>query len=418
MPLILILTACGGGGGGKSGPTSSKAEEPVRSSTPNVQSDETIERLFTVTRERKVELREDLSNVKEFAHYINDYVVTFRATSGNYRDSKVICRKTYYDQTLKEPTGKFDQDGYKAVVEINLSEKDPANVSYECEVSDRVSTLGKSRVDFKKSFAVEGTKNFTSFIGVDSIETLVILEDGRLVTGGVDVNAKIDRLISMNGKLVTHPENTQTPDNQVGNSGGTITLDVIKAVGQLNVELRGLNGGKQTMEPKKITKVPAKDPKHNGTCRNGRDAGNDSRCEGKKGHRGYPGLAGYPGLSGGNTGSMNFTLAHVGEFKISVKYFPGTGSAGGKGGEGGEGGPGGDGNKITWREPPERDHPCGPQCKSFALNESRTYKNGPKGDKGPDGDDGEKGISGKNEESIVNIDADLFEKILTDWQNF
>lgn len=266
---------------------------------------------------------------------------------------------------------------------------------------------------------ISGIKNFTSHIGVESMETLVILEGGTLVTNGVNVKATMDRLISMNGKIITHPENVQTPDNQTGKSGGEIYLIVGQATGQLNVELRGLNGGKQTMEPNKITKVPAKDPAHNGNCGNGSDPGNNPRCSGKKGHRGYPGLAGYPGLPGGNSGWLNFNTDHQENFKLSIKIIPGKGSAGGKGGEGGEGGPGGTGSRVSWSEHVDRDHPCGPMCKSIAIDPRRDYPNGPQGDRGPNGDDGVKGTPGTNEESIVNFKEDnLFERILTDWQNF
>lgn len=91
--LLMGLVSCGGGSGSKGNSEAPKSFEPV-----SIPEDEgTLEtEQFRIITKRKVELKEDFSNIEEFKENINSYVIQFEAKSGRYVDATVECLKSNF----------------------------------------------------------------------------------------------------------------------------------------------------------------------------------------------------------------------------------------------------------------------------------------------------------------------------------
>jgi hypothetical protein len=427
LMILLGLVSCGGNGGGGNG---TKASSPVQETQNGETSSEdtTSENAtFELEVKRKTELSDDHANLDEFKTDINVHNVQIKALTGNYKNSEVVCIKTHFDGTKTSFSGAFDSRGTNAKVEIQLLENDPAEVVYDCSISQDGHELDHKNVKIQKSYIVSDKKNFADYIAANSVGTILIEKNGELSTDGALLNIYVKSLISLGGKLVTFPADrvSTTSDNRPGASGGAITLEAQSATGDLLVELRGLNGGKQTRSQPKNQKVPPFDPSKNGNC-SGQHASNDQRCFGKQGPKGYQGLQGLTGLPGGDAGLLVFTTIKKSNINLEVKHFPGVGSEGGLGGEGGVGGPGGIGSHVSWKE--HKDGPRGcPMCSpmdsldnSSAMTTER-YKF-PDGTQGPKGEVGVKGEFGPKgnilESNTIFSDEDMEFIFNYDWKNF
>jgi hypothetical protein len=370
---------------------------------------------------RKVLIKKDFSNIDEFKENINNYLVSFKATSGHFYGADIECFKSAFDRSKRKSVGIFDEFGEKAVVELSIDLKDPNDVQYTCQVIQDSTILESLKISLKKSVVVSGT-NKSLLLGLSSgpIDTILFEEGSVLVTDGSVVNIEADTIISQGGKITTfnEAEVSDTLNDQNGSSGGVINLNVKNSFGKLAVELRGKDGGLQTKVPSPILEIPTADPSLNGTCRGTTShyRANDQRCFGQKGHRGIQGMQGFSGLAGGDSGFLNFKSSTMEQFKLEIKYFPGKGSPGGVGGKGGKGGPGGKGSTLDI----EIDR-CGPSC-SFAsakgmLRRSYTYPGGAQGDNGPDGERGDFGKDGEAQISTLEFLENLKLEINTNWQN-
>lgn len=425
LMVLMTLVSCGGGngGGGNGSNASSPVQQPQTQQTEDVTVSENA--TFELELKRKTELNEDRSNLEVFKKDINTHMVKVRALSGNYKDSSVVCEKTHFDGTKTKYSGSFDPRGLSAKVEIQLIEQDPALVTYDCSIKQDGQELDHTDVKILKSYVVSDKKNYADFIAAPSIGTLLIEKNGELSSDGIDLELKVKDLISLKGKLVTFPAErvATTSENRPGLSGGKITLEAEKATGDLVVELRGLNGGKQTRIPSKNTNIPPKGA--DGNCGNSYHNPNDQRCFGKNGPKGYPGVSGFPGMPGGNAGLFVFTTIKKSNINLEVRHFPGLGSEGGVGGEGSIGGLGGIGSKLKWKE-----HKDGPRCGMCAPTESLDMsnlmttekQNFPDGQQGPQGDvgvKGENGMNGKILDSKAIFTEEAMEFIFNyDWKNF
>lgn len=346
---------------------------------------------------RKTSLLKDLSNIEEFKENINSYEVKFEAISGQFIGTFAECRRNGFDGNRETFSGSFDAEGKAAVVEITMAESDSTVTDYECNISDGEMVFFGNPIRLKKSFIVSGEKNYFEFIGSSDIETLLIEEDSKLNTNGSIVELRVNELISLNGKIVTFSEDklNSTRENYPGASGGQITLNANSAMGNLDIELRGLNGGKVTKVPAKIAQVPPRDPTTNG-CNLINSAAD---CSGKQGPQGYRGTDGYQGSVGGNSGLIKLSIKNSNKFTFSIKYLPGQGSEGGVGGEGGQGGPGGLGGEVVFRE--------------HQMSPSRTrFPDGIQGIQGPQGTTGARGNDGRNDKSEIDIESDNYKNII------
>ena len=338
---------------------------------------------------RKIQLAKDFSNLEEFKSNINRYDIEFSAVAGHFAETFVECKKEGFDSSRDSVSSVFDVKGLSAKVELELAEDGASEVTYECLVTDGEAIYDRASVRLKKSFVISGKKNFFEHVGSSNIETLLFEEGSELSTNGSIVEINVNELISDNGKLVTFSEDrlNSTRDNATGKSGGHIMLKANSAVGYLDIELRGQNGGKVTKVPPPITDAPKQDPKTNG-CHTINDSRN---CSGKQGAQGFRGTTGRQGSRGGDSGAIELTVNDSSLFSFSIKYLPGLGSEGGIGGQGGPGAPGGIGGENRYQE-----HQMTPYKVS--------YPNGPQGPQGPQGDKGLDGNPGANEESQINLD--------------
>lgn len=418
LSLSALLSACGGSKSGSDSEPDKGQKNPVISSEELVE-ETTDKGILKISKKRKVELKEDFSNIEEFKANINTYHISFEAIAGNYRDATITCSKSY-DLSKKSFDGNFNSTGHSGMIEVFIDQYDKNETDFTCEIIENYSVIDTAMVKIKKSMVVSGPVNFTSHIGNGYLETLVIDQYGVLITEKNDVKLQVEEFISHGGKIVTFTKQLEdaTADNLPGESGGTINIDAKKTLGKVFFELRGKNGGKQTQIPPATPKQVA-DPKLNGNCSTKESLKQDRKCYGKKGLTGFPGKDGFPGLSGGNTGKLLFNITNIHDIQIQVDFFPGKGSLGTKGAKGGLGGPGGTGS-LMQENPPVDNNGCRSgmcQVMSALTSSQKRFPTGPTGDNGPDGNDGQAGANGIREESVITVDYMKF-SFTNFWKNF
>src|SRR5690606_7257025 len=146
-----------------------------------------------------------------------------------------------------------------------------------------------------KSFAVQGLKEL-SILGLsqnDKIGILLFTEDSTLYVKDKEVNLEVDEIISLGGLLTTYTEYDalNNYNDAIGLPGGNINIKTKRATGELNIVMRGMNGGKRSTFPKDKTEKLPRDPSLDGRCRDRHERPDRRRtdCFGKKGHRGVKG---------------------------------------------------------------------------------------------------------------------------------
>jgi hypothetical protein len=410
--MSFLIAACGNGHNGPEALGQKSADELNSADQPDVV---TESRALQVTKSRKVVLEADLKNLSEFKTHINDYQVSFRALTGNYLTASVICTKKAFDPEKLVVTSQFDARGQLARVNLSIPGNGPSELVYRCSVQDRGTEIDAAEITLFKSIILEGEKNY-AFVGSNKIETLLIEEGSVLVTKDQDVSLNMVDLISLGGTIATFPErfsDTTQPDYD-GLSGGKIVLVTKKAMGELAVELRGLNGGKRTIVPAPNLLVPPQPAKRSCGVYAPR---NVSLCHGLPGVKGFPGEPGLRGLNGGATGSLLLHAESAEQFQLMVNHFPGQGTAGGQGGAGGKGGQGGQGATT---KVPDYGYPYGGAGRMSVLVDISSVINHPNGAPGPEGDRGQPGIPGVAGEilsSLLLLGPDKLE-IKENWKNF
>ena len=383
--------------------------------------DENIDSSLKINKKRKTELKQDFSNFSLFKEDINTYKVSFKATRGHYSFATIVCSKFDFDRTKELITAKFDESGINAKLELSITDNDPLDVEFECKVMDKDLEIDNGKIRLKKSIVVNGVKNpYSLGIGLGAIETLVFDEGAVLLTEGAHLNIEAKEIISRDGKIVTFTEESaeKTFDDQHGLSGGMINILTDTGMGKISVQLRGMNGGRQTKIPEPIKDVPGRDESLNGSCKGPKNkfSNNDQRCFGKEGHQGYKGQQGFNGFNGGSTGAFFYKAKMKDDLKMKVEFFPGRASSSGPGGEGGQGGPGGIGSNL-----PDLDSY---NCYGCDRNELKSiqdygYPNGQQGRKGDNGGSGHPGMNGESENSSVEyMERNNMFNFDDDWQNF
>jgi hypothetical protein len=381
---LIILTGCGGGGGHSS--STQSLDSPV-------EAEKAPAGTLKLSLRRKVLLEKNFSNLHEFKENLNSYVLSAQAESGHFLGARLVCRRENYSQQQDLLSTDFDDRGQGAEVIVSLTERDPVDTEFSCQVRMEGALLEEKKLTLKKSFIVRGVQNAVSLgiTGSPSIGTLLFEEGSVLLSDSLMLSLKIEHLISQNGKIVTFLERKESEirDNEPGLSAGTINIISGTASGSLHFELRGLNAGMQTHGfEEKISLAPAQD----GFLK-------DRACEGhsRTGLPGAQGRKGHNGYAGGNTGNLVFRVLTEPDIKLSLKYFPGKGGVGGAGGPGFPGGPG---------EPVFL-----PRIQGGTI----TCKAGAQGPTGPQGENGDSGASGQIQSSQIILGNQTTIRIESDW---
>lgn len=312
---------------------------------------------FVATLKRRVEIAPDLSNLDEFILGMNQFEWQVEAFDGRAHEREASCKKIKNsDANRRTVVGRFDRSGAASVL-VEVQENDPAVNEVECVVSDRGQVLARFTYKLRKSFVVHGEMAARSLSLGEKLGNLVLLPSSILTTHGDRVTLRFEKIIAANAKLRTLAEVMfQATAERPGITPGEILLEADEGYGELEVELRGQNGGDAITSRAPVTAVPARTADLNGACRGYHSRG-DQRCFGKKGHRGYPGENGVDGAPGGDSGALKFTAADARHLRLKLRKIPGVGGRGLPGSVGGAGGPGGIGSTIVWHTSSPRGCP-------------------------------------------------------------
>jgi hypothetical protein len=241
----------------------------------------------------------------------------------------------------------------------------------------------------RPSLVLDGSTLFIGKIGDNSdvalgINTLKLINGGKIVTNGNTLRLKAARIIANDGSITSFlPADLTPPDaavgiaGQVGRDGGMAILAALTEFdGNLQVKLPGQNGGRGGPGSQGASGTSgargADGVDHLFDCASG--GGN-----GSPGAQGGQGSSGAPGGKGGNGGNLRLEgrLASARD-RILFESPGGQGGVGGPGGPGGSGGVGGQGGSGTVH--------CGG---------GRGGANGPDGAPGNSGPNGDPGMVGK-----------------------
>lgn len=193
----------------------------------------------------------------------------------------------------------------------------------------------------------------TSKTKVIQIRNLEIHSQKHLFIENFSGTIVVENLKTENGFIQTFPSDSSATDDKNGVDGGQVSLIIKNGTGQLNLVMKGQNGGNGS---------PAKDPDVSLNGARGARAevaqfaatgdmgpygmSQGYRCIKNPGESNYGinGLRGYPGKigkSGGNSGSIAIFSSNP-NLDITFNSFPGSGGKLSQGGVGGEGGEPGD----------------------------------------------------------------------------
>lgn len=202
-------------------------------------------------------------------------------------------------------------------------------------------------------------------------------EGGTLYTLGNNVRIHAQTLTSNKGKIATFPQEQTAIAGENGRAGGHLFVSATKAIGILEIEMRGESGGEGLPgnPPDELLRGEKGAPGRRAACGYGTFVLPTDGLPGLQGLSGYPG---HPGGRGGDSGTLELMFKDSTHFTNLIQKFPGKGGKGGRGGAGGAGGPGGDPGFNRKGAFPCRDANRGPE--------------GPQGDTGPEGAPGENGL--------------------------
>jgi len=409
------LTACG------------KKEESSKTSKNLTSTQKIVLKDFEITKKRKVQLKEDLSNKQEFKANINSFEISIKSLGGQISGALIQCSKDLMNTKKNSIDSKFEKDhGTVGNLSINLNTEDQLNTPVHCVIKDQNSIIGKFKFELQKSIIVADKKYAQNLnLGTGPIDILLLESGADIITNGANINLEMNELLSFDGAISTFDEErSHNPVNDTpGISGGKITLKTKTSSGKIRINLIGLDAGMQTKIPPTITEIPTFSESKNGECTKHRGIDSnykkDEKCFGKKGQKGFKGLTGYPGYNGGNSGSIYLSNEGKSNLIFEINYKPGKGSSGGRGGEGGKGGAGGKGSTIMLTEYYDNDR-C-PMCleKSNDAQKLHKYPDGKNGDPGDQGETGPHGKFGNQDESIIDFkDQNIIMSINRNFKNF
>lgn len=234
-------------------------------------------------------------------------------------------------------------------------------------------------VELPKDLVIQGAIKAAS-IPARAYSRIFFERDAKLVTEGKEMTFEAETILSQSALIESFPSGTRAKDGVHtrgldGRSGGKIVFKAKRMSGQLEVILRGEDGGHGA--PGAVME----------RAREGRHSLIELRkCEappaGFTGENGKTGNSGFGGGNGGDSGSVLIDIVDARELKLGTHLINGLGGRGGAGGPGQQGGLGGT-RKIVFAGVGMCHH-------SFESNWSR----GPEGSTGANGSAGASGKDG------------------------
>jgi len=296
-------------------PSSEEATRPVEEKTES-------NHVTDITVSRYVELNEDMSNINEFKIYLN--TVRFKAIYVGEAENEITLKCIPENQSMTVYTGEFETDDslQEKTARITLSSDKTRNPNFDCSIMDGNKVVFKKSIKVKRDVYLYGdysTKEKTlsdsdlPASGQISLGALII-EDASLITQGADIDLRVDDFFAIgSARLETFSEkDLSSKPGTEGKSGGRIAISAKRAFGELEVFMRGKNGGKYGSVENSYEnfKIPQQDCQFK----------NDTRTY-------YFPTKGVQGLKGGNSGILNIAVGDN-QMEVRVHKLPGKGGAG------------------------------------------------------------------------------------------
>lgn len=267
-------------------------------------------------------------------------------------------------------------------------------LTYNFEILDAASKIEKvfpKQIKIPRDYVVrEGQSVFKEDTHLN-VNRIFILENKPLQTNGFKVELVANELRSEKGIIQTFPENSKALPNSDGRSGGSLTIKVQSATGDLKIYMRGQNGGDgvngQAYSSRAADGAPAGSGNRVCECI-GKNCFilelTHCSCESKgenggAGANGAKGRKGHRAGNGASAGQLNISVQDGREFDLQTYAFKGVAGISGEGGEGQDGGIGG--------QKPKNIH-----ADSCGGNPGGNGSKGAKGDRGDLGIDGDLGL--------------------------
>lgn len=405
-------------------PTESPSTNTAAGEPQNNQSQTAANTRVTIEIHKKVELREDRSNIEEFKNNLNLYVAKIRIPEDVFvEDIKIRTSKNpsalnpKYTQLAKSEAT-YENGFYQLTETLNLWQQDFNVKTVIYKIIGPDSTIEEVSFELYPDLVVPGEQNQTITLASLGILSgnyrfgVLFLEKGTVLsTQGASIKFQVDRLYADEARIESfsvHQANVLSSYGEAGRSGGRFTLQAVSAVGQLTFEMRGTAGGKgypALVQDKKASVRPPgapgvfehycdapiwKSPRSGPMDLKNRRMG---RCEmicvkdPEDGLPGENGFDGFPGGKGGAGGASGFAEVFIEnpapEFQVQIFHFPG---------QGGLGSPGSAGTPGTDGSLPGED---------FGI--CRKARKGAPGINGAHGANGENGPEGATEVSQITI---------------
>lgn len=194
-------------------------------------------------------------------------------------------------------------------------------------------------VHVPKDFAINAVTQLKDLNSSQPVRRLFMGPKAVIQTGSDNYEFRVESLLAEPGATVqTFPENSVSGVRVAGASGGLGRILIVKAVGEIRIELRGQNGAQGVPGAAHLNRAAA-GKSYGATVRNRPDCA--GMAVGGAGANGARGGVGGNGQNGGATGSLEINVQDDSEFKVHAQFMVGRGGNSGPGGPGQEGGLGG-----------------------------------------------------------------------------
>ena len=320
----------------------------------------------------------EIRNLSEYISNLNKRKITVtikgRALDNGVLSCKDLSVQDYRDNS--EDKVSFTNDGTLANLNITIDTKiNNFEHTYSCGIYENGTLLDDSKMTFTfyRDLVVDSSniKKITakdlglSEDNLNKIGALVLTPNSTLITNGNNLQISAEEVVAAkNSRIKTFSNGEETAaDNTIGKSGGLVTIKAAFSAGEINVEMRGQNGGRITSRPAAINYyppeyregmldgapesgyfLPSTDPNCSNHCTRSNYIQTSVPTSGQQGLRGVTGSLGFSGMKGGSSGKFNLISTRSKLNFLNVNVIAGKGSTGG---EGGEGGPGTNGGKIS-----------------------------------------------------------------------